>query len=371
MRMTTPLQREQNKTPPPLEPIRRLLKPPITPRSSPQEPPSTPEPSNSQLDHLMGIPASPLQIPRGSGSQTSWEQVFPHPIPTRQAVFPYIVCLPLQGGDVQEEESSSHKAPRQPLFPLYPLSQRFPFGVPRAICSATPLGEEPLKPHTPTHLRDYLMPAPAEGALVATHQTLQGAIRRTLLEVTRRTPPEATRQALPGAIRRAPLEATRQIHPEVIHPRGHQAAALLRDHPVGTHPKDHPGEAHLRAHPEATHLRAHPEAIHHRVHPVATHLKAHQAAAHPRDHQEVHHPKGHPEAALPRVPREASPTPGGKAPLGHPARQAHREPPECNQPSLLLSQSITHSLSRHRPRPGSRLPNQRTSRENPRRPRNS
>ena len=165
MRTMTLLQRDRNRILPPLEPIRRFPKPPTIPRSSPQEHPSTLEPSNSQPDHLMGIPVSPLQTPRESGSQTSWEQASPHPTPTKQAVFPYIVCLLLQGRDVQGEESSSHKAPRQPLFPLYPLSQRSLSGAPQAIYLAIPLGEECPSPDIPRSSQASPMLVPAEAAL--------------------------------------------------------------------------------------------------------------------------------------------------------------------------------------------------------------
>ena len=299
MRMTTLLQKEQNGTPLPLEPIRRSPKHPTIPRSSPQEHPSIPGLSNSQLDHPTGTLANPLQTPRGSGSQISWEQASPHPTPTKRVVSLYTACLLLQERDALAEDLSSHKEPRptgkaleeRPSL-LYPLSQRSPFGAPRATCSAVPLGVERPNPHTPQSLRDYLMPAPAEDALVA--------IRRTLLEETRRTPPEAIHRIPPEAIHRTPPEATRQILLAAILPKGH---------------------------------------------PVAAHLRGPQVAAHLRDHQ---------VAAHPRAPLAAFPIPGDKALPGRPAHQALQEPQDYSQDSPLLSRFITRSLFRHRPHPGSK-----------------
>ena len=160
-----PQRNNHSRIPPPLGPTQRFPKRPSTPRSSPQEHPSIREDSNFQPDHLMETPASPLQTPRESGSQTSWEQASPHPTPTRQAASPYIVCLLPQGKDVQEEESSSHKAPRQPLFPLYPPSQRSLLGAPQATYLVTPLGEERPSLDIPRSSPASPMPVPAETAL--------------------------------------------------------------------------------------------------------------------------------------------------------------------------------------------------------------
>ena len=167
------------------------------------------------------------------------------------------------------------------------------------------------------------MRAPVEDTLEATHQALPEATHQTL--------PEATRQALP--------EATRQTHL-----RGHPVAAHPKAHLVAAHHRDRPAETHLRDHPVAAHPKAHLVAARHRDRPVETHLRAHLAAF---------------------------PIPGDKARLDHRARLAHPEPLDYRQDNLLLSQSITHSPSRHQPHPGSKLPNQRISRENPRKPRSS
>ena len=164
MRMMTLPQRDRSRTPPPLEPTLRFPKPPITPRSSPQEHPSIRGLSNSQPDRPMGILVNPLRIPRGSGSQTSWEQASPHPTPTKQAVFPYIACRLLQGRDAQGEDSSSHRDPRQPLFPLYPPSQHSLFGALRAIYLGAPLGEGHPNLDTPQSSRASPMLVPAEAA---------------------------------------------------------------------------------------------------------------------------------------------------------------------------------------------------------------
>ena len=375
MKTTIHLQKELSKTPPPPELIQRSLKHPTTPRSSPLEHPSTPEPSNSQPDHPMETPANPLWTPRGSGSQTLWEQTSPHLTPTRQAVSPYIVCLPLQERDVQEEESSSHKDPQQPLFPLYPLSQHSLFGAPRATCLEAPLGLERPNPHTPRSSRDYLMPVPAEDTPVET--------RQTLLEATRQTLPEATRRDHP---RDHPAAVHPRDHPEATHLKDHLVVAHLRDHPVAahlkghlgaTHLKDHPAAAHPRDHPVAAHLRDLQAAVHPKDHPVAAHLRDLQVAVHPKDHpvaahlrdlQAAVHPRDHPVAALPRDHQAVSLTPGDKLLPDRQARRAPQVRPEHNPP---LSQCITHSLSRHQHRPGSKSPNQRTSRENPRRPKSS
>ena len=348
--MTTHLQGEQNETLLPLELIRRSLKLPTTLRSSPQEHPSIPGLSNSQPDHPMETPVSPLRTPRGSGSQISWEQASLHPTPTKQAASPYIACPLRQEGDEQGEESSSHRAPRQPLFPLYPPSQRSLLGALRATCSATPLGEVRLNPHTPQFSQASPMLALAGEA----PETLPGAIRQILPGAIRRTLPEAIRQILPGEIRRTLPEATRQTHPVAAHHKGHQVATLPKAHPVAIHPRDHPAATHHKGHPAATHHRDHPVAAHPRDHQVAAPLKGHPVAAHPRDH---------PVAVHPRVPLAAFPTPGDKALLGHPVRLAHQGLPVYNRPSLLLSRSITLSPSRHQHHPGSKSPNQRISRE--------
>ena len=229
-------------------------------------------------------------------------------------------------------------------------------------------------------------------------------------EVTRRILPEATRQPPLGAIHRTLPEATRQALLEAIcqiRLRDHQVAALLRDHLAETHPKGHLVEAHLRAHQVAAllkdhqgahHPRGHPVAAHRRDHPVETHPKGHPVGAHPRahqvaaslrDHQGAHHPKGHPEAdhlrdhlvaarlkghlvvAHLRALLEVFPTPGGKALPGPLVHQAPLEPPGYKRASPPLSRSTTHSPSRHQHHPGSKLPNQRISREGLRRPRSS
>ena len=375
-RMMTLLQKDHSRILLLLEPIRRSPKHPIIPRSSPQEHPSIPGHSNSQLDHPMETPARQPRTPRESGSQTSWEQASPHPIPIKQAVFPYIVCLLLLERDAPEGDLFLHKEPHptgkalqeRPSL-LCPPSQRSPSGAPRAICLAAPLGEDHLNPDIPWFSQGFPMRALVEDVPEESHQTLPEATRQTLLEAIRQalpeeshqTLPEATRQTLLEAIRQALPEATHQTllkdHPVAIHLKDHLVAALLRDHLVETRPRDHlarplPEATHLRGHLVAAlpkdHLvvlpRVHPAAAHHRALPVAAHLRAHLAGA-------------------------TLPPSGGKARLDHQDCLAHQEALVLASPHL--SQSITRSHSRHQHHPGSRSPPQRTSRGSPRRPRSS
>ena len=384
MRMMTLLQKDHSRTPLLLEPIRRSPKHPIIPCSSPQEHPSIPGHSNSQLDHPMETPARQPRTPRESGSQTSWEQVSPHPIPTKQAVFPYIVCLLLLERDALERDLFLHKelhptgkALQERPSLLCPLSQRSLSGAPRAICSAAPLGEGRLNPDIPRFSRGFPRRALAEDVPEVPHQTLPEATRQTLLE--------AIRQALPEAIHQTHLKD----HPVAAHLRDHLVAALLKDHPVATHLRDHPVVALLRDHPVETHPRGHPaaplpEATHLRGHPAAplpeaTHLRGHLVAALPKAHPAAALPKVHPVAHHKAPPAAAHlkahlagatlPPSGGKARPDRQGRLAHPEGLVLASP--LLSQSITHSHSRHQHHPDSRLPPQRASPENPRKPRSS
>ena len=383
MKMMTPLQKDHSRILLLLEPIQRFPRHPIIPRSSPQEHPSIPGHSSFQLDHPMETPARQPQTPRESGSQTSWEQVFPHPIPIKQAVFPYIACLLLLERDAPEGDSFLHKelhpmgkALQERPSLLYPLSQRSLSGAPWAICLAAPLGEEHPNLDIPWFSWGSPMRALAEDAPEAPH--------RTPLETTRQTPPEAirlplleaTHQTLPEAIRLThPVATHLKDHPVAAHLRDHLVAALLKDHPVATHLRDHLVAALPRDHPEETHPKDHPAA----PLPVATHLRGHPAAALPKDHPVVL-PRVHPAAAhhkaLPAAAHlrahlaEANlPPSGGKARPDRLGRLAHQEALVLANPHL--SQSITHSHSRHQHHPGSRLPPQRTSRESPRRPRSS